>query len=240
MLENQPRSIQNQNENQQSVAQKVFSELRLTGDNSLPTDLFRDRFQYGNTNDLEITSAQRALNWANGWGQSPLVISGASGIGKSVLSWQIMSEADSKGLVSIMVSASDLVMNSNHENYSSGRALPRTPVEKLHETLQKISDLQSSGLKYGSSLVLIIDGIDPNSYNPRLHPEAIQTLKKIQAAECSVILNVDSERALTKGGSLDSYHTLLNPNGRATLGLILTKDSNEKYILTKTDLTFKN
>ena len=92
-----------------SPAQSMFPEFALKDVRALPTDLHRDQFAFSKSTDASLTTAVRALNWLTGVGDNPLVISGPSGIGKSVLGWQIMNEADNRGLVPIMVSAADIV-----------------------------------------------------------------------------------------------------------------------------------
>jgi hypothetical protein len=54
-----------------------------------------------------------------------------------------------------------------------------------------------------------------------------------------VILNVDTDKNLVTGGSIDAYHRKLNHEGYATGALILGRDSNGKKIVDKHDLSFK-
>jgi hypothetical protein len=236
----QARSTKSNVEVSLSPVQTVFPEFALKGDRVLPTDLHRDHFTFSKSTDAILTTAERALNWLTGGGENPLVISGPSGIGKSVLGWQIMNEADNRGLVPIMVSAADIVTGKSLDQPNGfGRALPFTSIEKFESVLSNLEYYKSLGSDFGKSIVVIIDGIDPDSYHAESRPGGTRLLKAIQSHGMQVILNVDSDKNLVEGGSIDAYHRKLNPEGYATGALILGRDSNGKKIVDKHDLSFK-
>jgi len=237
-----PRQVHSTNSNlDQSLSpvQRIFPEFALKGDRVLPTDLCRDQFTFSKSTDANLTTAMRALNWLTEVGENPLVISGPSGIGKSVLGWQIMDEADNRGLIPIMVSAADVVTGQSLDKPNGfGRALPFTSIEKFESVLSNLEYYKSLGSDFGRSIVLIIDGIDPASYHAESRPGGTRLLKAIQSHGIQVILNVDSDQNLVTGGSIDAYHRKLNPEGHATGALTLGRDVNGKKIVDKHDLSF--
>lgn len=238
--QDQGTSVTEISKEQRSNVQKEFPELAMTGQRALPTDLYRDQFSFKNGTDSDLTTASRTLNWATSWGQNPLVVSAPLGTGKSILAWQIMNEADNRGLVPIMVSAADIVTGLNLEKPDGfGRNLPFSPIGQLDAVIEKLHALRERGLKYEKSMVLIIDGIDPNSYNPEGRIGGTRLLKAIESLGIPVILNVESETYAVKGGSIDGYHRALNPNKLATGAVTLRRNGQEGKVMVHEDITFR-
>lgn len=237
MLEQRPQETTTETAAPLSRAQLALPEFAMDGERALPTKLYQERFTFENSANTEVTCAQRALNWLTAFGQDPLIISGPQGIGKSILSWQIMSEADGRGLVPVMVDASSLVMNNDHI-VDRALAMPVSPLKDLVSLLHRVEANQlGPHSDIGKSVVLIIDGADTSNYNPRQHPECFQMMRRIHDAGINVILNVDSDRSAITGGSLDGYQAFFNPDKRATTGLKLTYDREGERILKREDIT---
>jgi hypothetical protein len=236
-----------------STAQKEFPELAMTGKRALPECFSQDQFKFPlgtvsglDANRLErsivdiglgLTTSQRVLNWLD-IDNMPLVISGCKGIGKSVLAWQIMNEAHAKGIVPIMVTAPEFVLHQELP-FEQKNGLPYSQIKTLDDVIQKLKSLQGNGHVDGRSILLIIDGITPVSYNPDNHLGCQPSLRAIRSLGAKVILNIDSDQQLLKGNTIDEYQRFLNPDQYASQGLILTRDINLDKTLVRKDIIHK-
>lgn len=218
-----------------SEIQKSFPTFAVSEERGLPTHLYRDRFASHDTSGGP-ESAEKVLNWVTG--VHPIVtISGPQGSGKSTLGWQIMSQADSRGLVPVMVSAADLALNTDLTPSSADDArLPYSSMRQLDGLLTKLERFKAEGKQYGSSVVLIIDGIDPTHYNPLDLRNGVSTIKRIEALGIRPVLLVDSDTSTFKGPTIESYHSLLNRERYASLGLAVHSDGQEHRTLERKDI----
>jgi hypothetical protein len=222
-----------------TAVQLEFPELAMTDKRALPGEFAKDQFKFPPDTQSSLTTSQRALNWLS-YSSAPLVISGATGVGKSVLAWQIMQEAFSRGQVPIMVTAPELILNRDLANeHNDKKGLPYSTINTLDNTLKQLSINQGMGLHYGKSVVLIIDGVTPDDYSPKSFVESFSKLNAIRNLELKVILNIDSDRQLLCGKTIIQYQEFLNPDKNASHVLILARDSQDNKVLTKTDLKSK-
>ena len=205
-----------------SAVQREFSQYAFSRHPSLPDSLSGDRFSFvGGAPDL--STASRVFNLAIS-NENPFVISGPLGVGKSVLSWQVMKEADSRGYLPIMIYAPDLVKQGDTEPFHRGDSqLPLSKVGELSDVLSKLRILDGTDASYGRKILLVIDGIDPQHYNPIGNPGSA-VLRFVEEAGMKVILNVNSEGSALSGGTIDTYLSLLNPKKYAIAGLALVSD----------------
>lgn len=226
-----------------SAIQRLLPHLSQNEYGKLPTTLHKDRFsgsiELGGAALDGLTTAGRIYNMHLASGTNPTIISGRAGIGKSVLSWQIMAEAEGHGKCSMMISAATLVMQRNIEAPSSGGTrLPHSNFETLEKTLAILT--RSENRHLASNLLLVVDGVDVDSggYSPSLQNTGVRSmLQRMGELGVSVILNVDSREGQLRTGLIESYARLLNPSGAATVGIRLLSDISGRGFLSREDIT---